>query len=146
MNFSNRDKSKLTVFLAGSIEMGKATNWQEKWSEVFERWGWNVLNPRRDDWDASWVQEFTNPQFYQQVDWELRGQEEADLIIMYFAPDTMSPISLLETGLFAHSRKLRVICANGYARRGNVEIVCSRYNIPFYPSIISATEDLSKTK
>jgi hypothetical protein len=127
-----------TVFLAGSIEMGKATNWQEEVSFVFDKKKFNVLNPRREDWDASWVQEFTNPQFYQQVDWELRGQEEADFILMYLAPETISPISLLETGLFADSGKLYVACPKGYARRGNVEILCSKYDIPFYSSIEGA--------
>lgn len=134
MNFANRDTNKRTVFLAGSIEMGKAVNWQEEWSKRFEEEGWNVLNPRRDDWDASWVQDFTNPQFYQQVEWELKGQERADLILMYLAPDTISPISLLELGLFAATGRLHVVCPKGFQRRGNVEIVCERYGISFYES------------
>lgn len=37
---------------------------------------------------------------------------------------------LLELGLFAKSGKLLVCCPEGYWRRGNVEVICARYQIP----------------
>jgi hypothetical protein len=55
--------------------------------------------------------------------------EKADKIIMYFDPKTKSPISLLELGLFSRSDKLMVICPDGFWRKGNVDIVCEKYNI-----------------
>ena len=55
-NITLRDHSKKTVFLAGSIEMGNADNWQEKATKTFIDKGWIVFNPRRDDWDSSWEQ------------------------------------------------------------------------------------------
>jgi len=133
-NFAKRNRERKSVFLAGSIEMGKAENWQEEATNTFNLSGWDVLNPRRDDWDSSWAQDFENPQFYQQVNWELNALEHADLIIMYFDPNTKSPISLLELGLFARSNKLKVICPEGFWRKGNVDIVCNYYNIPLYDS------------
>ena len=54
---------------------------------------------------------------------------------MYFDPNTKSPISLLELGLFAQSKKLIVCCPEGFWRKGNVDIVCDRYNIPNYDSL-----------
>jgi len=60
------------------------------------------------------------------VEWELSAQEAADL--MYFAPDTRAPITLLELGLFAKKR-LFVCCPDGYWRKGNVDVVCRRYGI-----------------
>ena len=87
-NIALRNRANKSVFLAGSIEMVNAENWQEKVSTFFDSKGWDVLNPRRDDWDSSWVQTFENPQFYQQVTWELNALEHADLIIMYFDPNT----------------------------------------------------------
>jgi Nucleoside 2-deoxyribosyltransferase like len=131
-NFAARNRERKSVFLAGSIEMGKAENWQQEATNTFNLSGWDVLNPRRDDWDSSWSQDFENPQFYQQVSWELTALEHADLIVMYFDPKTKSPISLLELGLFARSGKLKVICPDGFWRKGNVEVVCNFYNIPFY--------------
>ena len=134
-NIAKRNRLNKTVFLAGSIEMGAAENWQEKVTQYFKDSSWTVFNPRRDDWDSSWKQEFENPHFFQQVYWELAALEQADLIIMYFDPNTKSPISLLELGLFARSGKLRVVCPSGFWRKGNVEITCHFYNIPLYESL-----------
>lgn len=91
--------------------------------------GW-IFNPRRDIFDATLVQSIHTPLFKEQVDWELNAQEEADLIFMYFAPDTKCPITLLELGLFAKSGKLSVCCPHDFWRRGNVEIICDRFSIP----------------
>jgi hypothetical protein len=119
-----------SVFLAGSIDMGLAEPWQAYLEEVFSPLELAVLNPRRDDWDSSWKQELTNPPFVEQVQWELEAQERASLIVMYFAPQSQAPITLLELGLFAHTGKMLVCCPEGYWRKGNVDVVCQRYGIP----------------
>lgn len=121
------------IFLAGSIEMGTAENWQEKVAKMFP--SATILNPRRDDWDTSWKQSIDNPQFREQVEWELKAQEDADLIVMHFDQTTKSPITLLELGLFTHSHKLVVHCPEGYWRKGNVDIVCQRYGVKTVNSI-----------
>lgn len=56
-------------------------------------------------------------------------QEAADVIAMYFDPDTKAPITLLELGLFARTGKMIVACPEGFWKKGNVEIVCGRYGI-----------------
>lgn len=124
----------IKVFLGGSIEMGKAENWQEKIVSQF-KFGITFLNPRRDDWDSTWVQDINNPNFYEQVTWELDMLEKSDIIVMYFDPNTKSPISLFEHGLYASSKKLIVCCPDGFWRKGNVDIVCQRYNIPIFTNI-----------
>jgi hypothetical protein len=141
-NIATRNRNNKSVFLAGSIEMGAAENWQDTVGEFFHQHSWDVLNPRRDDWDSSWKQTFEDAQFYQQVNWELNALEHADLIIMYFDPSTKSPISLLELGLFARSGKMKVICPDGFWRKGNVEVVCNYYNIPFYNNLKDLFLDL----
>lgn len=120
---------KVKVFLAGSIEMGSAIDWQKEIVEKLKDENILFLNPRRDDWDSSWTQSITNLQFRTQVTWELDNLDTADFIIMYFAPNTKSPISLLELGLYATTNKMIVCCPEGFWRKGNVEIVCDRYNI-----------------
>jgi hypothetical protein len=114
--------------------MGKAEDWQKKAIQFYEENGVEVVvySPRREDWDSSWEQTFENANFYQQVNWELTALEEATLIIMYFDPNTKSPISLLELGKFADSDKLLVCCPEGFWRKGNVDIVCDRYRVPNY--------------
>lgn len=117
------------VFLAGSIEIGKATKWQDHASAKLLEMGFSVLNPRRDDWDSSWVQDISNPQFVQQVNWELDSIDCADLVLMYFEPGTMSPITLLELGaLYGFGDKtVYIVCPEGFWRRGDVQVVASRH-------------------
>lgn len=120
---------KKSVFLAGSIDMGKAKDWQTEVEEALADLPVIILNPRRDDWDSSWEQDISNPEFEEQVEWEISGQDDADIICMYFDPDGQAPITLLELGLFAQSGKLIVCCPEGYWRRGNVQVVCNHYGI-----------------
>lgn len=126
-----------SIFLAGSIEMGTATDWQTVVAEYLcsKDNYWTIFNPRRDNWDNSLEQTIENPLFYQQVNWELNALKIADTILMYFDPNTISPITLLELGLYAESRKIRVVCPEGYFRKGNVDMVCNIYNIPQFLSI-----------
>lgn len=121
------------IFLAGSIEMGVAENWQTRVTKDLADYDVVLLNPRRDDWDSSWKQSIDDPQFNKQVTWELNGLESASFIIFYFDPSTKSPITLMELGLEAGSHgHLVVCCPEGFWRKGNVEMVCDRYAIPLY--------------
>lgn len=126
--------SNMTIFLAGSIEMGAAELWQDKVTNALQNYDVTILNPRRDDWDSSWTQEKTNPQFREQVEWELSAQELSDLTVMYFDPKTKSPITLLELGLFSGG-PLLVCCPKGFWRKGNIDIVCERYRIPLFETL-----------
>lgn len=125
------DPTTRAVFLAGSIEMGVATDWQAALAAVLPP-AVAILNPRRDAWDASWRQSIEEPQFREQVEWELDGLDRADVIAMWFVPDTRSPITLLELGLHARGGKVIVGCPPGFWRRGNIEVVCARYTIPLH--------------
>lgn len=120
------------VFLAGTIDMGSGVDWQsELQRELADLEHVVLLNPRRDAWDSSWRQSIDNEQFRGQVEWELDGLERASIVVMYFAPGSQSPISLLELGLQArvsHERVV-VVCPEGFWRKGNVDIVCARWNI-----------------
>jgi len=119
-----------SVFLAGSIEMGTAEDWQSSMTARLADMDIVILNPRRDDWDATWRQSIDDPQFRGQVDWELDGLERARVIALWFVPESRAPISLLELGLTARSGKVIVGCPDGFWRKGNVEVVCERFGIP----------------
>jgi hypothetical protein len=137
------------VFLGGSIEMGLAEPWQERLVNEFKDTDIRFLNPRRDDWDSSWVQEASNPQFAQQVNWELDALEYSDLIVFYFDPNTKSPITLMELGLHALSKKVIVCCPDGFWRKGNVEIVCQRYGIKMvnnFDELVIEVKKFAKTR
>lgn len=131
----NKPVGYSTVFLAGSIEMGKAKDWQtELTQKILADHGLAKLiavNPRRKDWDSSWTQEKSNPQFFEQVSWELKNIESADFVVVVFDPKTQSPITLMELGIISQSKpgNVVVMCPEGFFRKGNVDIVCDRYGI-----------------
>lgn len=137
-----KDYPRPYVFLAGSIEMGKADNWQAHLAAQFP--DVTILNPRRDDWDSSWVQSVDNNKFREQVEWELQAMDDADLIMMHFEPDTRSPITSLELGLFASTGKLIVHCPEGYWRKGDVDIMCKKYGVLVTESITEFIEMANK--
>jgi hypothetical protein len=125
----------LTIFLAGSIEMGTAEDWQKKLIYDLHQLVAVAFNPRRDDWDPKWAQTIVNDNFRAQVIWELDALDRADLVIFYFDPKTTSPITLMELGMQAEQQQFQpdktviVCCPEGYFRKGNVDIVCKRYGI-----------------
>lgn len=133
-----------SIFLAGSIEQDQAERWQDRVIESLKPFDVAILNPRRAVWNEEWKQSIEVPEFNQQVKWELDALEKADFILMYFDPNTKSPISLLELGLFAKSGKLSVCCPEGFWRKGNVDIVCHRYGIPQFESLEEMVNTMMK--
>lgn len=61
-------------------------------------------------------------------------------IIMYFDGATMSPISLLELGLHARSKKLIGVCPKEFWRKGNVDVVCEYYDITQFNTLEEAVQ------
>lgn len=94
-----------------------------------------LLNPRRADWNRAWKPVAEEPEFRRQVEWELDALQRADVILMYFAPGSQSPITLLELGLHADSGKVMLACPDGFWRKGNVDIVARRHRIRAYESL-----------
>lgn len=133
---------RLRIFLAGSIDKGEAPDWQSEVIAALVDCNAIILNPRRPAWDERWTPDADNPSFREQVEWELAGLEWADLIAMYLAPSSLAPISLLELGLYASSGKLVLCCADGFWRKGNVEIVAEWWNIARVPNIEAMQEVL----
>lgn len=119
--------------------MGAAVNWQERLEQELADYDIVICNPRRDDWDSSWVQDISHPQFSEQVRWEMEHLENVDLKVFYFDPKGLAPITLLELGLSSATRQapdnVIVCCPEGYWRRGNVQMVCDRYNITLTDTI-----------
>lgn len=138
------DHAHPRVFLAGSIDMGKATDWQAEFVKALGDLDVTILNPRRTDWNPAWKPEATEPHFREQVEWELSALESADVIVLYLAPGTQSPVSLLEMGLHARSGKLIVLCPPGFWRKGNVDITAERYGIRQVESMEALTAEVRR--
>ncbi|MDG2529392.1 nucleoside 2-deoxyribosyltransferase domain-containing protein [Caulobacter endophyticus] len=120
---------KPRVFLGGSIDMGKAVDWQAQIIAALSDQDVVILNPRRPDWNPAWKPVAQEPEFRRQVEWELAALESADVIVLYLTPGSQAPISLLEMGLHARTGKLVVLCPEGFWRKGNVDITAERYGV-----------------
>ncbi len=127
------------VFLGGTIDMGASLDWQAVLLEKLSGLDATFLNPRRRDWNPAWRPEASDPNFRQQVQWELAALEAADVIVMYLAPKSQSPVSLLELGLHARTGKLIVLCPEGFWRKGNVDLTAAFYGV----EQVSSMEELA---
>lgn len=137
----------ISIFLGGTIQMGNSEDWQteiyNRLKDIDETIGFfdniDLFNPRRDSWDSSWVQEQSNPQFNGQVNWELDNIEDSNIIFFNILPESKSPITLMEIGLCKDKcASVIVCCPDGFYRKGNVDVVCSRYGMQQYKDIDSA--------
>lgn len=127
----------VTIFLAGTIDMGNSENWQAALVETFSssEGRYILYNPRRDTFTS------TPEEMEYQVNWELDHLEKSQIIIMNILGSSNSPVTLLEMGLFMKSGKLLVACEPDYYRHANVLLTCARYNVPLYPSLQSLIQE-----
>jgi len=145
-----KSKDRFDIFLAGSIENGKAEEWQKAFKDEIMKMrpqpSVGLFNPRRENWDPSWGDD--NPELVKQIQWEISHLEKADLIVMYLQPGTISPISLLELGLFANAvykceKQMIVLCPKGFGKKTNVDVTCEHYDISMAKDM---KELIAKTK
>lgn len=137
------------LFLAGTIDQGNSVDWQATAPAFLEAKGGDVvvINPRRDSWDATIEQSSTNPDFHAQVTFELSEIEKVDAVAMWLVPGSLSPITLAELGLLCgmkyagHINRLVVGCPAGFWRKGNVEMMTERYNIPLVDTLDELLEE-----
>ena len=127
------------VFLAGSIEMGVAIEWQKQVIDKLNGLPVTILNPRRLDWDSSWKQGQHEQPFRDQVLWELSSIGKSDVVFFYFDPNTKSPISLMELGLcLGHEKNIVVCCPSAFYRQANVAITCEVGGVSVYETLDEA--------
>lgn len=129
------------VFLAGTIDMGGSDDWQAEVTEKLSKYAITLLNPRRDDWDSTWDNTIDNPVFREQVMWELDNLYDADCILMYLAPGSHSPISMMELGLYA-SMDIIVVCPEGFWRKGNIDVMGEYYGFKVLDTLDEGLEEV----
>jgi len=127
-----------SVFLAGTIDNGDSSNWQEDLINKCKDLNVTFFNPRRKEW----IQNPTSEDMEKQIKWEQEHLDSADIIIMCLLDNSKSPISLLELGLYPQSGKLLVFCNKAFYRYDNVRLTCQKYNIPLYPYDLNLIKDI----
>jgi hypothetical protein len=153
----HRNPCMIDVFMAGSIEMGLAEDWQPIATAAIEDLEpvHRILNPRRADWDSTQAQRVDNPYFAEQVNWELDHIEQADVVYMYFDPNTKSPISMVEVGYILGMRReiksrsphlratpLVIYCPDDFWRSGNMAVMCDRAGITVHTDFTESIKAL----
>lgn len=110
---------KTRVFLAGTIDNGNSVDWQSKTAQLFNDRDIVIFNPRVDWWDTN----ADKSAVVKQINWELNALDSSNIILFYFAPGSVSPITLLELGLHLgkSQAKLIVYCPDDFWRATNVE-------------------------
>ncbi|KAF2740375.1 hypothetical protein EJ04DRAFT_507912 [Polyplosphaeria fusca] len=137
-----------SLFLAGSIEMGAAITWQRGILPYFQHLPLTVCNPRRGHWDTTTKPTKADKNFHNQVEWELNALDKATVICFFFDITTLSPVSMLELGLWAKNGNV-VVCCNEefFWKGGNIRIVCDRLGIPYvtdFSQLIATTKKMLK--
>lgn len=134
------DKNDVVIFLAGSIDNGRAVNWQPHLASALD-YHYNksvsgglainrlvIANPRRPEWNP----QAGEAEVEEQILWEQAWLGIAKAVFFHFAPGSQAPISLLELGLVLNDDKksVAVNCPETYYRYTNVRVMCEKYNIP----------------
>ncbi|PVI05900.1 hypothetical protein DM02DRAFT_553651 [Periconia macrospinosa] len=137
-----------SVVLYGAIESSPTDNWAISLTNSLSDLAVTVLNPRCDAWDSTWREDINFAPFKEQVDWEIDQAAAVDVIVFYFKPGALCPITLLELGMHGalYPKKCIVCCPEGFYKRGNVEIVCKRLGIPFLVENLSDLEEVVKDR
>lgn len=137
--------NRKSVFLAGTIDNGNSEDWQTKACEILKPYDLRIYNPRRDSWEGTWEQNIdTNTELKNQINWELEALEESDFIVMNLLPESKSPISLLELGMYAKSGKLFISCPKDFYRYANIQSVCRMFQIPLFNNLSDLLNSLIK--
>ncbi len=137
--------SSYSIFLGGAIDQGRAANWQAKVVKHLKDLDVTILNPRRDDWDSSVDQDPKNKIFREQVEWEIKAQEECDLRLYVFTADSKAPITFFEMGAFGIDQDTLVCAEEGFYRQGNLDIYCEHFDISMYHDFDELLADLHET-
>ncbi|KAK7183820.1 hypothetical protein PSPO01_10156 [Paraphaeosphaeria sporulosa] len=123
--------TKPSLILFGTIEASPTSNWATDLADHVSDLPIQILNPRRDDWDSSWVELPSCAPWKEQVDWEMHHPAKVSLIVVCFKAGSLCPISLMELGMYAalYGEKMVVCCEEGFWKRGNVELVCKKFGV-----------------
>jgi hypothetical protein len=129
------------LFLSGPVQHGQAA-WQDRLARALEKApGW-LLDPRRADWDSTWMNSLVDPRFAAQVAWELAGLARATERVVFLGGSSDAPVTLLELGLYAHQGRTRICLDDGYALGGHVQAVARAWKLPVHRGLDALAQAL----
>lgn len=140
--------SGIKIFLAGSIDQPARNNWRElAIAHIQTSWfsasnnqdSITIYSPRRSD--NEWTVDMEN----EQAAWDMSMLSMVDYVILHLTGTTISPVSLLELGLFARNPNLYLSIDDSYMRKHVVELYYTYYGKNrVYPSWIDSITRISE--
>lgn len=126
---------EISLFLGGGIT--GCEDWQAKMCQLLRNTDLVVLNPRRKNWPIN------DPEASaKQIEWEYEHLQKAHMIMFWFAPETLCPITLFEYGKWLVGNKpLFVGCHPDYKRKLDVEVQ-TKFERPFQ-KVYSSIEEVA---
>jgi hypothetical protein len=111
-----------SLFLGGGISSCKL--WQDKLIQELKDYNVTIYNPRRKDFDIN-NQKISE----EQIKWEYKYLHETNILVFYFAEETLCPITLFELGAAlernlhgVNKQSIFIYCEPEYKRKFDVEL------------------------
>jgi hypothetical protein len=132
----NKENNKKYIFLAGSIDSKVSDNWRSQ--VITSNYNQNhFFDPTNKNYEH-----LNSIDMKAHIQWELDALAMSDKIILQFLPDALSPISLVELGLYVSSKKLIVVCPKEFYKSRYVHTLCENYNTPIFSKMKTALTQL----
>ncbi|MBO0593552.1 nucleoside 2-deoxyribosyltransferase domain-containing protein [Cellulophaga sp. E16_2] len=132
-----KESDQRYIFLAGSMASNQSVNWRNQVVNSLPN-SYQFLDPTNEHHDT-----LNALQMKKHVEWELDAMAMADIVLLNFLPNALSPISLVELGLYASSKKLYVVCPKAFYKSSYVVTLCERYHTPTFKTLQEAIDTLT---
>lgn len=137
-----KEGNKEYLFLAGSMDLERGSTWRSFLiMKLSDNENFHFLDPTNKNHDI-----LTDGEMEAHVGWELQAMKMSDRIVLNFLTDSLSPISLIELGMYVASNKMVVVCPLEFYKRKYIETLCNTYQTPIVSSLDEVIEFLSKEK
>ncbi|SEC82566.1 Nucleoside 2-deoxyribosyltransferase like [Tenacibaculum sp. MAR_2009_124] len=137
-NLPQKSNSKKLVFLAGSLSIDKIDNWRNTLVNSYST-NFDFIDPTNDNYVL-----LNTSQMEKHINWELEGLELSDIIFMNLLPESKSPISMVELGLYAKSNKLIICCPEIFYQYRYIKTIAKKYNAALFTELEKGIQHLKK--
>lgn len=125
-DISQIPRDKEYIFLAGSMVTEPEVNWRQTVVNNLQE-SYHFLDPTNPNHNS-----LGDVEMREHIKWEFNGLRIADYIILNFLPDSLSPISMVELGMYIATRKLIVVCPKEFYKWRYIDTLCKEYNTPIF--------------
>lgn len=134
--------NSISVFLAGGIS--NCFDWQYELVKMLSDTKLTIINPRRKDFDVN-----NKLLAKEQIEWEYHHLSLSDVIVFWFAPETVCPITLFEYGKYLNTWHRVILGIHpDYSRKEDLEIQTSLYDkkndVKIVYDLVSLSEEIKK--